>query len=75
MDIAEKVAVITGVASGIGKAVCQQLADKYIKCIAMVDVNEDINDAAESINNASNQNIAIPFKGDTTDTEFRKSCI
>jgi 3-oxoacyl-[acyl-carrier protein] reductase len=73
MEISGKVAVITGAASGIGKSLCQQLADTGITAIGMVDVNDDIEQVAESINAESKRNIALPFKGDATDTAFRSA--
>ncbi|NIL95852.1 MAG: SDR family NAD(P)-dependent oxidoreductase, partial [Planctomycetales bacterium] len=36
MEIRDKVAVITGAASGIGSAVCEELARREAKYIAMV---------------------------------------
>ena len=71
MEIKGKVAVITGAASGIGHAVCLELASKGIKAIAMIDMNDEVRVAAEQINRENNAEIAFPFTGDTTDSEFR----
>jgi 3-oxoacyl-[acyl-carrier protein] reductase len=71
MEIAGKVAVVTGAASGIGKAVCQQLVNAGIKAIGMVDVNDEVEQRSIEINNNSNLDIAIPFQGDTTNSTFR----
>ncbi|MGY8813735.1 MAG: SDR family NAD(P)-dependent oxidoreductase [Gammaproteobacteria bacterium] len=71
MEIADKVAVVTGAASGIGKAVCQQLVKSGIKSIAMVDISHDIEKTAADINASANQDIAIPYQGNTTDASFR----
>lgn len=71
MEINGKVAVITGAASGIGHAVCLELAGKGIKAIAMVDMNEEVKTAAEQINRDHGTEIAFPFVGDTTDSKFR----
>ena len=73
MEIKGKVAVITGAASGIGKAVCEELVKKGIKAIGMVDINDDIEQTASSINHISKLDIALPFKGDTTDKAFRRA--
>ena len=71
MEIKDKVAVITGAASGIGHAVCLELANRGIKAIGMVDMNQEVTTAAEQINRDTNTKIALPYIGDTTDPEFR----
>lgn len=73
MEINGKVAIITGAASGIGHAVCLELAGKGIKAIAMVDMNEEVKTAASQINREHGSDIAYPFIGDTTDSDFRGS--
>lgn len=71
MEIQDKVAVITGAASGIGHAVCLELANRGIKAIGMVDMNDEVKAAAAQINRETRSEIAIPFTGDTTNPEFR----
>lgn len=71
MEIKGKVAVITGAASGIGNALCHELANRGVKAIAMVDMNDEVTKAAEKVNLGAKKEIAIPFIGDTTDSEFR----
>ena len=71
MEIKGKIAVITGAASGIGHAVCLDLAGKGVKKIAMVDMNEEVKIAADQINRDTKKEIAFPFIGDTTDSDFR----
>lgn len=71
MEIKNKVAVITGAASGIGNAVCKQLAQRGVKTIGMVDLSDRIVMAAQEINDMVGKDIAIPFQGNTTDPEFR----
>jgi len=71
MEIKNKVAVITGAASGIGNAVCKQLAQRGVKTIGMVDLSDGIVMAAQEINDAVGREIAVPFQGNTTDPEFR----
>lgn len=71
MEIKGKVAVITGAASGIGHAVCLELATRGIRAIGMVDMNDEVTKAAEKINLDAKTEIAFPFIGDTTDSEFR----
>lgn len=71
MEIKDKVAVITGAASGIGHAVCLELAGRGVKAIGMVDMNEDVKKVAAQINQNTKTEIAFPFIGDTTNPEFR----
>jgi len=71
MEIKNRIAVVTGAASGIGKAVCENLADHDVKAIGMVDMNEEVTAAADTINRTFNKKVAVPFTGNTTDPEFR----
>ncbi|MDX1514055.1 MAG: SDR family NAD(P)-dependent oxidoreductase [Gammaproteobacteria bacterium] len=71
MEIRDKVAVITGAASGIGNAVCAELARREAKCIAMVDLSESVVARAKEINEACGRETALPFCGDVTSGEFR----
>ena len=71
MEIKDKVAVITGAASGIGGAVCEELARRRAKCIAMVDLNPDVIGTAEAINRKCGGEAARACQGDVTSSEFR----
>lgn len=71
MEIQGKVAVITGAGSGIGEAVCQELGNRDVKAIALVDMNEHVIEVAAQVKKDTGVE-AIPFVGDTTDAEFRK---
>lgn len=71
MEIQGKIAVITGAGSGIGEAVCQELANRKVKAIALVDMNERVAEIAAEIKSKTGVE-AVPFVGDTTDSDFRK---
>ena len=73
MEIKNKVAVVTGAASGIGKAVCEQLAQAGIRTLGMVDVNEQVYEIARQVNSQNQRELAIAFRGDTTDAQFRRA--
>ncbi len=73
MEIKDRVALVTGGGSGIGRAVSFELAKLGVKAIAMVDLTDDVEIAAEQVNNEVNADIAIPFKGNVTDENFRQS--
>lgn len=73
MEIADKVAVITGAASGIGRAVSIELARRQVKALALVDQGEAIDAVAAEVNAAAGRQVAFPYRGDTTDETFRAS--
>lgn len=72
MLINDKVAVVTGAASGIGYAVCEELITRGALSVAMVDMSEEVFEQAEKLNENIARKPARPFKGDVTDVEFRK---
>ena len=73
MEFGGKVAVITGAASGIGRAVAVQMAKRDVRGMALVDMGEAIEDVAADVNKQAGRRVAIPFRGDTTDEKFRRS--
>ena len=73
MIIKNQVAMVTGAASGIGRALTFELAQRESKAIGVVDLSEDVFDIAEKINNSVGGEVALPFKGDVTERAFRKS--
>lgn len=73
MLINNRVAMITGAASGIGRALAFEMAQRGAKAIGMIDMNEDIVDIAEQINEGVGGKVALPFHGDVTNRDFRKS--
>ena len=73
MEINNRIAVVTGAASGIGRAVCEALARAGVRTLGMVDVNDEVRDAAQAINRNHGRGLAVPFRGDTTDAAFRRS--
>ncbi len=71
MDFSNKVAVITGGGSGIGRAVAAAMARRDVTAVALVDMSETIEDIAAKLNADAERAFAIPFQGDTTDAAFR----
>lgn len=71
-NIAQKVAVVTGAASGIGEAVARDLAHRGVRAVIMVDRSEQVLDVVKSINKAEERDVALGQIGDTTDAAFRK---
>src|SRR5437773_1849130 len=73
MEFEGKVAVVTGAASGIGRAVAIDLARRNIRALALVDMGEVIDGVAAGINTDARRQIAYPYRGDVTDEAFRAS--
>jgi len=73
VDIANRVAVITGGGSGIGRAVAAAMARRDVAAVALVDMNEAVVDIAATLNADAGRDFAIPFQGNTTDEKFRAS--
>ena len=73
MEFLNRVAVITGGGSGIGRAVAAAMARREVTAVALVDVSEAVEDVADKLNAEAGRTFAIPFQGDTTDEKFRSS--
>lgn len=73
MDMSKRVAVITGGASGIGRAVAASMARRGVDAVALVDMSEAVEDVAARLNQEAGRPFAIAFQGDTTDPKFRAS--
>jgi NAD(P)-dependent dehydrogenase (short-subunit alcohol dehydrogenase family) len=72
MDFAGKVGIITGAASGIGRAVAIALVQRDVRALALVDMGEAIEDVAASVNAEAGREVAFAYRGDVTDAGFRK---
>ena len=71
MEFTNRVAVITGGGSGIGRAVAAAMARRDVAAVALVDVNDAIHEVADKLNADAGRAFAVPFQGDTTDVNFR----
>ena len=71
MKIAEQVAVVTGAAGGIGRAIAAKLAQKGARAVAVVDRAPGCEQAAEQINAAVGATVARAFCGDVCAPDFR----
>lgn len=73
MDLANKVAVITGGTSGIGKAAALKLAEERVKAIGIVDIQSDTDAICRDMNRGLERDVMIPFRGDVVDAHFRET--
>lgn len=72
MDIKGKIAVITGSASGIGRAAAEELRKQGVAALALVDISDAVIDVAAELNKSNGSQLAFAFCGDTTDATFRR---
>src|SRR5437868_5792436 len=72
MNIKGSVAVITGAAGGIGKALALELAKRKAAGLALVDQSDSVLQVAKAINELSGGTVAVGYSGDATDHKFRK---
>ncbi len=73
MQFTGKTAIITGAASGIGRATTRTLIERDISILAAVDRNELIRDLAKETNDKVGREVAFPYVGDVTCDDFRQS--
>ncbi len=71
MRIDDKTAVVTGAASGIGNAVCEELARRGLKYLAMVDLDGAVTEGGEAIASRFPETTVEVFTGDVTSDAFR----
>lgn len=72
MLIKGKIAVVTGAASGIGRATAMELARRGIVGVGLVDMSDAVHELASELNAAAGFPIARAFQGNTTDGAFRE---
>ena len=73
MEFTNRVAIITGGGSGIGRAVAAAMARRDVAAVALVDMNDAIDDVAAALNTEAGRAFAVPFRGNVTDPQFRAS--
>ncbi|HWI56175.1 MAG TPA: SDR family NAD(P)-dependent oxidoreductase [Bacillota bacterium] len=72
MNIKGAVAVITGAAGGIGRALALELAKRKAGNVALVDQSEAVHQVAKAINELTGSNVAVGYNGDVGSADFRK---
>jgi NAD(P)-dependent dehydrogenase (short-subunit alcohol dehydrogenase family) len=72
MYIEDRVALVTGAASGIGEAVTRDLARRGARALVLVDRSDRVLELARAVNDKSGREVALARVGNTTDEAFRK---
>ncbi len=72
MNIKGSVAVMTGAAGGIGRALALELAKRKAAGLALVDQSEAVQQVAKALNELAGSPVALGYSGDVTDAKFRR---
>ncbi len=72
MYLKDKVAVITGGASGIGRATSMMLVQEQVKTVGVVDQSPDTEQVCAGLNAEIGRPALVPFRGDAVDRDFRE---
>lgn len=73
MDIAGKIAVVTGAGSGIGRATALELMRRQVAAVGLVDRSDAVEETATMVQEQSGHRVrALPFIGDVTDERLRR---
>lgn len=72
MKIQNSVAVITGAAGGIGRALALEMANRQVGHVALVDNSEAVQHTADLVNERTGSQTAVAYVGDVTNSAFRE---
>ena len=73
MELKDKVAVVTGAASGIGLATCEIIMNDGLRGVAVVDRSEETPEVCRQLNDRVGRVVYFPYVGDVVDVAFRQS--
>jgi len=71
MNIKNSIAVITGAAGGIGRALAFELVNRKASAMALVDRNQAAHEITRAVNELAQKQLAVGYVGDVTDAPFR----
>ncbi|SPE60759.1 Short-chain dehydrogenase/reductase SDR (fragment) [Verrucomicrobia bacterium] len=72
MKIEGSVAVVTGAAGGIGRALAVELVKRKVSGLALVDQSESVHQVAKAADELAGGAVVFGYSGDTTDASFRR---
>lgn len=72
MSIKGAVAVVTGAAGGIGRALGVELVRRKVGGLAIVDRTDTVDHVADALNKLAGKTVAYGYNGDVSDEIFRK---
>lgn len=72
MNIKGAVAVITGAAGGIGRALALEMAKRKVTGLALVDHSDSVQQVAKAVNDFAGRTLAFGYSGDVTQESFRQ---
>jgi 3-oxoacyl-[acyl-carrier protein] reductase len=73
LPLDKMVAVVTGAARGIGISTCIELVRKGVRAIGAVDMAPELVNSCKEINDRLGREVMLPFTGDVTNSDFRRS--
>jgi NAD(P)-dependent dehydrogenase (short-subunit alcohol dehydrogenase family) len=73
MPIEGSVALVTGAAGGIGRALAVELIRRKVAGVALVDHSDAVKGVAQTLNELNHSPIAVAYSGDVSDPGFRQS--
>ena len=72
MNIKGAVAVITGAAGGIGRALALELVKRKVTGLALVDQSDAVHEMSKTLNELTHNPIAFSYNGDVSNEDFRR---
>src|SRR6266704_466088 len=72
MNIKGAVAVITGAAGGIGRALALELVKRKAAGLALVDQSDAVHEIAKALNDLTGNLVAFGYSGDVSNEDFRR---
>ncbi len=72
MNIKGAVAVITGAAGGIGRALALEMVKRKAAGLALVDQSDAVQEVAKALNEIAGNSVAFGYSGDVSNEDFRR---
>lgn len=71
MQFTGKTAVVTGAASGIGRATCEALLKRGVRAVGCVDRSGAVHDVISKLNENAGKEVTVAYVGDVSSDAFR----